>query len=208
MWDALLYFKRAIASPLSVMPSLDISHIVRGPDIPRCVDWERCDSLLYAAKAIQSRVDANPTGSITEMGLAVHLSKEANLELIALCAGDKVFVISSQEPQTKGKAKVANKLASANALALIFGGETFRLAGFDVHRLSSYITQRYDCRVVATNISPNDREFSPGCATKDFLSPTSNSFAINDIWDIDHDALAPGEETKLLVIRAWISARC
>ena len=185
------------------MPTINLSPFLRGSEIPQTIEWERCDTLPYVAQAIRSRVDNGL--SSTAIGLAIHLSKDASVDVIALCAGDKAFVFSCQEPRTKAKAKVSDRLALANALAMIFGGETLQLAGFNAHRLASYICQRFDCRVVATNLS--HRDYTPGNAAKDFLSPSSNSFSIDELWDIDHDVLDSGEETNLLVIRAWISAR-
>lgn len=184
------------------MPSIELS-LIQSADLPKRIDWERCDELPYVARAVQTRAQSASTPPA--IGLAIHLNKEAALELVGLCVLDKVFVIPVSAPKSKNKQKASARLASATALARLFSGELGQLAGFDVDRSAAYINNHLDCRVVASNLSLP--KISPGQAVRDTLDPSSDSYAIDQVWDFEHEELESGEETRLLVLRAWISSR-
>lgn len=134
---------------------------------------------------------------ITVLGVAVKLSRNGDLEYIALAASNQVYLL-----------RVDNKDAAKHTrLRSILNGSRFLLAGFDMATLALLIHRGIEQRLRGIDLSTlfatsAHKPWSPSKLMAELVSPAARRTDIDQLWNGDSQR-GPHE----VCLRAWLSAR-
>ncbi|KAL5498110.1 hypothetical protein ACEPAH_2240 [Sanghuangporus vaninii] len=165
------------------MPSFHQKYI-HGKGIPKTLTW----SIYSASEDISYALSAAPSDAI---GLSAHINEKGILQFVATSINDRIIVFDA----TKWKNDILER---------ILAGESGRVAGFGIVQLAMYIKHSLAFDIRGYDLPPMGG-LSPGSAVRDLLSPSSDSFKIDQLWDICDEGV--GKKLELLCARAWITQR-
>lgn len=183
--------------------------LIKGSDFPSKLEWYSFEDIHDFSLSLRRAIGDIPESSASSpspVGLAVLLPKNGKFEGLAMCIGHTIYVLRSKS----GKLK---KSQSATDVEKVFSSSGSRLVGIGMARLALHIKHALGCHVKGYEFyetmplpkTPMDKIESPGQAVVAYINRESNSFSVDQLWDVI-PADASTKAIENLCLRAWITS--
>lgn len=186
------------------MPTLS-QRLLRSQGVPRSLEWNIYKSEHELAASLDRELRRVPAPAL---GLAILVSTEGVLEALALATPRRVFVFYPRGDAVKRSSREMAERVGTDAFAALLGGQKRPVVGFGMARMAMHVRNGVSAHVRGVDLSCMSSKSSPGEFVKSLLDQSSDTFAVDTLWDaVPPELYNDPRRLENLCLRAWISAR-